>query len=412
MRPVISFPGGTLQSQAPCTMLEDMFDACMEELSKRRIPRDLVLYILRLVYPNAFVECEVKSFPDVRFTIAFAKEICFDAFEHVVYLSQNCLMSAAWDCTSHRLLAGHSTGNRPVRKTRKHSIWNPLPAQAPNSGYINGIGSVVRFNLPVSLAFCQSEIYICDRNNHSIRKYDMTSGRVDDFANGVSQTLLMEFNGRDLWMLYFPNSIICIKDEVGNDLLVISDTGNNRIVKMIPGNATIYTLAGKSGEVGCADGPQWGDARFDWPMGMHEKNQLILVADGGNHRIRCLKMRENKIETISGGAGRGYRDGSVQVAKFNNPRDVLWYSDEVILVADTGNHCIRRINLETGMVDTVCGVAERWNGGSSGSIRYPRLRSPVSMSIVHVPGHKYKQVLVVEEGAAGDKQTKLLTFKD
>jgi hypothetical protein len=47
-------------------------------------------------------------------------------------------------------------------------------------------------------------------------------------------------------------------------------------------------------------------------------------------------------------------DGNLAEAAFHRPQALVLERDS-LYVADTGNHAVRRINLLTGIVDTLCG---------------------------------------------------------
>ena len=48
-----------------------------------------------------------------------------------------------------------------------------------------------------------------------------------------------------------------------------------------------------------------------------------------------------------GGSTKGGNDGDFSTATFSNPQGLTAIGDDLILVADTDNHLIRQINLET-----------------------------------------------------------------
>lgn len=75
----------------------------------------------------------------------------------------------------------------------------------------------------------------------------------------------------------------------------------------------------------------------------------IIIADAGNHAIRRLDL-DGRVTTLAGNRTKGRQDGPD--ATFNYPMGVCTTSDGSIFVADTYNHSIRRIfpNLETETV--------------------------------------------------------------
>jgi hypothetical protein len=108
----------------------------------------------------------------------------------------------------------------------------------------------------------------------------------------------------------------------------------------------------------------------------------IFVADAGNHRIRKINLVGNTyvVSTIAGSISSGCNDGSgwstsgssaSNVATFNNSRGIVLDSFGNIFVADTGNHCIRKITLvgNTYVVTTIAGsISSGFNDGSGWSL--------------------------------------------
>jgi DNA-binding beta-propeller fold protein YncE len=87
----------------------------------------------------------------------------------------------------------------------------------------------------------------------------------------------------------FPRGIAI--DPGGN--LYVANMANHRIRKITPEGAaslTVTTLAG-SGEPGNADGPA-GEAQFRVPEGVAvDPDGNVVVADTGNHRIRKIVLK-------------------------------------------------------------------------------------------------------------------------
>jgi hypothetical protein len=68
---------------------------------------------------------------------------------------------------------------------------------------------------------------------------------------------------------------------------------------------------------------------------------------------------------LSGPTSGGFRDGELSIAQFKAPRQIQFDNEGNLYIADSGNHCIRRITPDD-MVETVLGIpssAGKENGG-------------------------------------------------
>lgn len=82
-------------------------------------------------------------------------------------------------------------------------------------------------------------------------------------------------------------------------------------------------------------------------------NGDLYIADTYNSRIKVIPAGETAIQTVYGlGDLGGYTDGGVDVAEFDEPGG-LTYADGKLYIADTNNHVIRVIDLDTETVDTL-----------------------------------------------------------
>jgi len=81
------------------------------------------------------------------------------------------------------------------------------------------------------------------------------------------------------------------------------------------------------------------------------------LADAGHHQVVLLDDAGSVVARIGSGVA-GLQDGPALRACFRDPQGVAADTD-AIWVADTGNHCIRRIDLATGDVVTVAGTGAR-----------------------------------------------------
>lgn len=174
----------------------------------------------------------------------------------------------------------------------------------------------------------------------------------------------------------FQGPVAVTLDGEGNTL--VADSDNNCIRKVAP-DGTVSTLAGGYADVehegegaeevgGYADGTA-AEARFDGPQGVAVgADGSVYVADMNNHSIRKIS-RDGEVSTLAGcapdvangedgdGNTGGHVDGAGNDARFNAPVDLAVDIDGTIVVADSGNHCIRKVTPE-GVVSTLAGPTD------------------------------------------------------
>lgn len=96
----------------------------------------------------------------------------------------------------------------------------------------------------------------------------------------------------------------------------------------------------------------------------------LLVADSAHHRVVELEADGETVVRRFGTGRRGRQDGAEPT--FSEPAGLALLPPEVasrvgydVVVADTVNHLLRGLNLETGEVTTVAGTGEQWRGGET-----------------------------------------------
>jgi hypothetical protein len=84
----------------------------------------------------------------------------------------------------------------------------------------------------------------------------------------------------------------------------------------------------------------------------------LYIADSSNDTIRKMVVATGAVTTLAGTAGLyGSTDGVGPAARFNGPAGVVLDGAGYLYVVDTGNSTIRRVQLASGSVTTVIGVA-------------------------------------------------------
>ena len=92
----------------------------------------------------------------------------------------------------------------------------------------------------------------------------------------------------------------------------------------------------------------------------------ILIADQGNHRVRKLMVAEGVLVAFAGTgtAGNGGSGVATTIA-LNNPYGIaVDLGTGNVYIADTFNHVVRFVNVTTSIIVTVAGIAQNNNGGN------------------------------------------------
>jgi thiol-disulfide isomerase/thioredoxin len=107
-----------------------------------------------------------------------------------------------------------------------------------------------------------------------------------------------------------------------------------------------------------------------------EPSARVLVADTNHHRILVATM-DGRVTDVIGSGEAGASDGALGRAAFHHPQGMAVVED-LVYVADTGNHLIRTVDLVQGRVSTLAGTGEqaRGLGARSGPARETALSSP------------------------------------
>ena len=164
-------------------------------------------------------------------------------------------------------------------------------------------------------------------------------------------------------ILYKVNPETGLTSQVSSGLMSGSDSymafskkNPNMLYLAYTNNHCVYTynirtgehrlLAGISGQPGYIDG-NGAAAMFSEPRQLIlDDNDDMYIADTNNHCIRKVTS-DGKVSTVIGQPGKsGYQDGSPEDALFNRPFGMCINNDGILYIADYENQCIRRLAIE------------------------------------------------------------------
>ncbi|MGY5053708.1 NHL domain-containing thioredoxin family protein [Streptomyces sp. 900105755] len=109
----------------------------------------------------------------------------------------------------------------------------------------------------------------------------------------------------------------------------------------------------------------------------------FLVSDTTRHQLVELAEDAETVVRRIGSGTRGFADGTGETAAFNEPQGLALLDDGSVVVADTVNHALRRLDLVTGAVSTLAGTGRQWWQGSptAGPAREIDLSSPWDVAV-------------------------------
>lgn len=112
-------------------------------------------------------------------------------------------------------------------------------------------------------------------------------------------------------------------------------------------------------------------------------NGNLLVSDTTRHQLVELEEDGETVVRRIGSGVRGFVDGVAKAAGFSEPQGMALLDDGSVVVADTVNHALRRLDLATGEVTTLAGTGRQWWQGSptSGPAREVDLSSPWDVAL-------------------------------
>lgn len=213
-------------------------------------------------------------------------------------------------------------------------------------GYNDDKKEKARFFMPTSLDEHRNVIYVTDTNNHMIRKID--NGKVTTLTGKFSKKdesgkPIGGYRDGDLEIALFnnPTDVTIIEDGT----LYVADS-NNGAIRRITTDGKVETVV--------------KTLRYPSHIAVDDKGTLY-VTEKLAHRIVKITT-DKKVSVLAGGGYKtednwtvgGFKDGQGDQAQFNEPTGIALSTDGYLLVSDTGNQRIRKVEMD-GTVTTVAG---------------------------------------------------------
>jgi DNA-binding beta-propeller fold protein YncE len=218
-------------------------------------------------------------------------------------------------------------------------------------------------NQPYEIRFDSAgNMYFAEMPNHVVRRVDAKTKIISTLAGTGEPGFSGDGGPAVKAQLRQPHSIAI--DPAGESLY-IADIGNHRIRRVNLKSGQIDTFAGTGERKPAPDGAALEGAPLNGPraMAFDSRGDMYLVLREGNAVYR-IDMRARTIHHIAGTGVTGYAgDGGPAVqAQLSGPKGIAIAPDGRVFINDTESHTVRRIDPQTGVIDTVIGNGTRGDG--------------------------------------------------
>lgn len=245
------------------------------------------------------------------------------------------------------------------------------------------LGTQAVLNEPKNVCFDnEGNLLIADSENHVIRRVRHSTGVIETVAG----CMVRRQGGGENPKIPIPSPTSHVEQEIDP----LAD------VEEIPGQAYSQT-PDLSGTVRYIVGQGMGKDRFAGDGGLATSAQLnfpsavavdaagtIFIADTWNHRIRRVDSQTGIIQTVAGtGQSKWTGDGGPGIsASLNEPVAVV-VDGARLYIADQSNNRIRMLDLESGVITTIAGTGESGYTGDGMPAIESALAGPSGLSLDH-----------------------------
>ncbi len=199
--------------------------------------------------------------------------------------------------------------------------------------------------------------------------------------------------------LGYPNGVAL--DGLGN--LILADTIDHAIRQISP-DGRIHTIAGDGHPGDSGDGGPAATARLNNPYGIAvESGGAILVADLGNHRVRRIDI-SGIITTVAGGGDITPGTAAIPAleARLDSPRNLAVDNIGNIYISDFSAHRIYKV-VPGGTLVPFAGTGVPGMDGDSGPALKAQLSSPAGLAFdssgaLYVADSGNKQIRQIDRG--------------
>lgn len=224
----------------------------------------------------------------------------------------------------------------------------------------DGAATEAALNEPYEVRFDRSgNMYFVEMMNHLIRRVDAQTGRISTISGAPTAGLQGDGGPARAARFKQPHSIAL--DDRGH--LYVADIGNHRIRRIDLNSAQIDSIAGNGEKALPTSGSQAKGNPILGPRALSIAGRTLWIALREGNSVWRLNLDTGLIHHVAGTGKSGYSgDGPVDSATFNGPKGIAATPDGAVLVVDSENQVIRRIDPKNAQVVTIAGLGPQARG--------------------------------------------------
>jgi len=236
----------------------------------------------------------------------------------------------------------------------------------------------------------KGNVYFADSDNQRIRRIDAPgtisaptistvggSGSTPAINNLCQATSPVGDGGSATSALLFNPSDVVLHP---NGNLIIADQQNNRIRQIAP-DGKIATIVGSGLHNFYSPGIPATSSPMDWPSSLAiDGAGLIYFAELHGNRVGKLGA-DGKLSTVAGTGFPGFNSDRIpaNTATLTKPAGIAFDGSGNLLIADTGNHRVRKVTTADGVISTIAGTGRQAFCGDGGPAVQACLDTPMDV---------------------------------
>jgi DNA-binding beta-propeller fold protein YncE len=140
--------------------------------------------------------------------------------------------------------------------------------------------------------------------------------------------------------------------------LYFAESGSDRVRRVDFQAGTLHNFAGIGETCYSGDSGPCGEAGLYLPLDVaFDSQNHLYICDSGSNRIRRVDRETGVITTVVGTGQHGFNgDGPALEVNLTWPAAIAFDADDVLYIADTQAHRVRRYDPRTGQVTTIAGA--------------------------------------------------------